>query len=744
MFENRTIAVKLMLGSGLAIALVLLLTNGVLIFQSRDRIEKLTFNRAETEARAIAAGLNADLANLSGSVVAFGDLIENGRTNGTLDRKLITGQLQSLGNRNPTVFGSWFAETPNQFDGQADKFRGDLASGSNAAGQFQPYWIRENGKLKLTAATTMADQLVVDEWYQLPTTTGKPAITNPYIEPDAGNLLMTSIATPVLVGGKQLGVVGVDIDLASIAKATAALHPFETGHVYLLSQSQSWLSAPDDKLLMKAYAGTGAAEIAAAMDSGKADVISGITDPSGAAVYRVAYPFDITGLNARWMVVVDVPASEISSVVNSQTWMMAAGGLLMLCAVLGALLVAVRFFVRQPLNALVRDVGHLSHGDYEIPVSGQGRGDEIGSVATALESFRHALSDARTLEAVSARERAETQAESNRTEADRLAAADLLRHVVASVGRGLASLSDGDLSHRITDDFPGEYAALKQHFNTALTSLEDAIIGLNATIHNINSGTNEISRSAEDLAQRTEQQAASLEETAAALNEITEQVNHSADNARVAATTVRTACSDAEASGDIVRKAITAMNGIESSSQEVSSIIGVIDEIAFQTNLLALNAGVEAARAGEAGKGFAVVAQEVRELAQRSAKAAKEIKTLIGASGMQVKEGVALVGSAGEALARIAGQVMKVNGLVAEISSSASEQATGLREINNAMNQMDQVTQQNAAMVEETTAASMILNEEANHLKATAARFTTSGSRAAPSYPQQASRARAS
>src|SRR5690606_31894959 len=217
--------------------------------------------------------------------------------------------------------------------------------------------------------------------------------------------------------------------------------------------------------------------------------------------------------------------------------------------------------------------------------------------------------------------------------------------------------------------------------------------------------------------------AASLEETAAALDEITATVNRTADGARQASRVVQTARNEAEASGAVVSDAVAAMTAIEQSSNQIGAIIGVIDEIAFQTNLLALNAGVEAARAGDAGRGFAVVASEVRALAQRSADAAKEIKTLITASGRQVEQGVALVGQTGQALGRIVAEVAEIDGLMSEISASAQEQATGLQQVNTAVNQMDQVTQQNAAMVEESTAASHSLAQEADVLAASVARF---------------------
>nr|WP_172691265.1 PAS domain-containing methyl-accepting chemotaxis protein [Agrobacterium radiobacter]ASK45834.1 chemotaxis protein [Agrobacterium radiobacter] len=277
----------------------------------------------------------------------------------------------------------------------------------------------------------------------------------------------------------------------------------------------------------------------------------------------------------------------------------------------------------------------------------------------------------------------------------------------------LNSLADGDLAQQIEKPFIPSLERLRTDFNAASEKLKRAMTLVSENAGAISSGSNEIRSAADDLASRTEQQAASIEETAAALEEITTTVNDSSRRAEEAGQIVARARDHAEHSGQVVRDAIGAMEQIEKSSREITNIIGVIDEIAFQTNLLALNAGVEAARAGEAGKGFAVVAQEVRELAQRSANAAKEIKTLINASGTQVENGVGLVTRAGSALQEIAEQVRDINTNVVAIVEAAREQSNALGEINKAVNSVDQGTQQNAAMVEEQTAASHSLAREA-------------------------------
>jgi len=314
-------------------------------------------------------------------------------------------------------------------------------------------------------------------------------------------------------------------------------------------------------------------------------------------------------------------------------------------------------------------------------------------------------------------------AEAARVKASEDAKAEERGRVVGSIGGALARLADNDLTSRMPDGLPSAYAELKVDFDGAIERLGEAFGGVRAATDAVHSSAREINAAANDLARRTEQQASNLEQTAAAIGQVTNAVAENAEGAKRARLVVRAAGEDAARGAEIVGRAVEAMGAIEKSSQQVSQIIGVIDEIAFQTNLLALNAGVEAARAGEAGRGFAVVASEVRALAQRSAEAAKEIKALISTSTAQVSEGVALVGDTGGALQRIEGQMTEINEVVAAMASSVEEQATSLREIAAAVSNMDQMTQQNAAMSEEASAASQSLALESERLAQLVGRF---------------------
>ena len=380
------------------------------------------------------------------------------------------------------------------------------------------------------------------------------------------------------------------------------------------------------------------------------------------------------------------------------------------------------------LQLAMLDIANGRDANIELDTT---RRDEIGEMARAVQVFRDNTQRARVLEHQTAAARDEADSERSRSEAGRIATAQQTDEVVHLLGDGLARLSDGDLTTRLSR-FPAGYEKLEADFNAAVAKLEIAMTSISTTGAAIGLGASEISNASDDLSRRTEQQAASLEQTAASLEEITATVKKTAEGARFARQTVDKARSEAEHSGRIVRDAVDAMSGIEKSSSEITQIIGVIDEIAFQTNLLALNAGVEAARAGEAGRGFAVVASEVRALAQRSAEAAKQIKALISTSTTQVASGVSLVGQTGDALSLIVKQVSEIAVIVTEIAGSAQEQSTGLDEVNTAVNQMDQITQQNAAMVEEATAASHALRQEAQQLGDLMGRFRTTKQEIAP------------
>jgi methyl-accepting chemotaxis protein len=393
---------------------------------------------------------------------------------------------------------------------------------------------------------------------------------------------------------------------------------------------------------------------------------------------------------------------------------------------------AVRAWIVAPVKGLQGIMDRLSSGDLQAKVTGADRRDEIGGMARAVQVFKDAGIEKQRLEAEAEAQRVAAEQERQRTEAERAAAAKQQEFVVHSVATGLEKLSSGDLLFRLTAEFGGEYEKLRGDFNEAMGKLQQTMQAIAANTQGVRSGAEEITQASDDLSRRTEQQAASLEETAAALDQITATVRRTAEVANEARDLVSTSKEDAERSGEVVRQTVGAMDGIETSSKQITNIIGVIDEIAFQTNLLALNAGVEAARAGDAGRGFAVVATEVRALAQRSADAAKEIKALISASGAQVATGVKLVSETGHALGRIVTQVSQLNGLVVELAASAKEQSTGLGEVNTAVNQMDQVTQQNAAMVEEATAASHGLSGEAQELARLVGQFRIGESVAPP------------
>jgi methyl-accepting chemotaxis protein len=402
-------------------------------------------------------------------------------------------------------------------------------------------------------------------------------------------------------------------------------------------------------------------------------------------------------------------------------------GLIMTAIALAVMALAI-FGIARPIGRITGAMRTLAEGHTDLDIPYVGKRDEIGTMAASVEIFRQAALRNNQLEreAEEARSRADLERKQAQQQAE-ADAAERLHTATAGLAEGLKRLATGDVAFQLDKPFSAEFEPLRHDFNTSVAQLGATLSAITVSIGVIDNSSQEISGGAKDLSQRTEHQAASLEETAAALDEITVNVANSSRRSEEAQKVAVAANRSAEDSARIVNHAEEAMRRIETSSEQISGIIGVIDEIAFQTNLLALNAGVEAARAGDAGKGFAVVAQEVRELAQRSARAAKEIKGLIQNSSNEVNGGVTLVRDAGRALGTIVSFIGEINEHMHSIATSSREQAIGLSEVNSAVNGMDQLTQQNAYMVQQSHVSSTSLAEEAAKLRDLVARFRLPG-----------------
>ncbi|MFM2281643.1 MAG: hypothetical protein RLZZ444_3874 [Pseudomonadota bacterium] len=689
-----------------------------------------TLNGAFDAARTMARGFEALAATEA-----------KGGVPSSLRRALFNDILLNVLEDNPGFNGTYSAWEPNALDGHDAVFTGKRDLGSDATGRFLPYWTRDaNGKIALQPLVEYDSRdlhpngVMKGGWYIGPQEGKGESILDPlpYIV-QGKNVFLATMSSPLTIDGTFRGVVGADFDLAFVQKLAEKVQASLYGgkvsveiisHMGLIVASSE---RPD--------------AIGRPFDENRPELTSFLKTAQTARnsvelddqTFRAFAPIQIGRTKTPWSVMISVPKpvaladalaldSELAERNGFDTLMQAVvSAVIVLAGMLGMWLVARS--ISGPISSMTGAMRRLADGDTSTDIPGMDRVDEIGRMAGTVAVFR-----ANAIE----KERIEQEAEANRSlsETERLAreaqkareAADS-QFVVDQLAEGLAKLADGDVAYRLDRPFVDHLDSLRHDFNNSVGRLQSALQNVAENARAIDGGANEIRSAADDLSRRTEQQASSLEETAAALEEITTTVKDSARRAEEAGALVNRTRKGAEKAGDIVRSAVAAMKHIEKSSLEISNIIGVIDEIAFQTNLLALNAGVEAARAGDAGKGFAVVASEVRELAQRSANAAKEIKSLIMTSGDQVRNGVALVDDTGQSLEAIVDEVKQINRLVEAIVESSREQSSGIQEINGAVNLMDQSTQQNAAMVEQSTAASHSLAREAAALNALIGQF---------------------
>jgi len=410
---------------------------------------------------------------------------------------------------------------------------------------------------------------------------------------------------------------------------------------------------------------------------------------------------------------------------SAWAWRLVPIGLVAVLVAIGFSFWMVRRSVVTPLEGIVQEVGKLTHGNFEVALPGLERKDEIGQMARAVLVFRDAGLEKIRLEEEAAEQREKSDEERrNSVEVQAMTAAEQAQ-VVRALADGLGKLSEGDLTSRLGEGFADSYKQIKDDFNATVSQLQDTIAAIAAATREVAGTAAEISSSTTDLSQRAEEQAASLEQTTASMEQMSATVKKNAEHARQANSFAAGTRAVADRGGAVVAQAVAAMARIEESSRKISDIISVIDEIARQTNLLALNAAVEAARAGEAGRGFAVVASEVRSLAQRSSQAAKDIKDLITNSSVQVQDGVELVNRAGASLTEIVDSIRHVVEIVSQIADASSLQATGIDQINAALAQMDEITQQNSALVEQNAAAAKALEQQSHAMDQRVSIFRT-------------------
>lgn len=672
----KSLSTRLSARAAMAIAIMVVSCSGVTAFLFEQSARDNAREMGRIAAAQTAADVRSQFEHPMGVTGAMRDAIAAARRQGVRDRGFHDGILEATLRGNPALLATWTGWEPNAFDGRDSQYAD--TPNHDATGRFMPYWHRSGSG---TTHEPLVDYTKSGpgDYYLLAQRSGKPVLIEPYeYKVDGKIVLMTSIAMPVLENGKGVGVVGIDLALDDLQKRIAALDvPFD-GRVTVLSARR-----------LQAYTAD-KAQLGKPADAAQ-ETVGIVDDPELGSVLRVEAPVHFSGFDAPWHVRVDLPMNKVMATARWIELVLLLSALIMIGGLAWVVRRAATKIVGAPLDALGAEMVALAEGDLSPALRNDEDADELVRMRNALDVFR----------ANAITKQADDQEQAS---------------AVQSIATSLARLADGDLTARLDGQFDGVFLQLQTDFNAALERVETTMRAVAESASAVTNGSGEIRAASEDLSQRTEQQAAGLEEVTAAIGEIAHKVTETSNSARQTSDVVRAFRSEIETSGTVIRRAIDAMSGIERSSSEIAEIVSVIDAISFQTSLLALNAGVEAARAGDAGKGFAVVASEVRALAQRSSDAASDIKLRISGSTEQVKTGVALVGEMDEALERIVSRIAEIGNLADAITAGAQEQSLRVNEVNVNVRQMDSFTQQNAAMVEESTAASRHLASQANHL----------------------------
>ncbi|GMM62297.1 methyl-accepting chemotaxis protein [Novosphingobium pituita] len=684
-------------------------------------------NRADAEARFIKSELDTAFDAARNMANSFEQMAAPGASGTPMGerRAQFNAVLRNVLEHNPRFNGTYSAWEPNGLDGNDGAHVNDTAMGSDATGRFLPYWTRAaNGNIAIQplveydSSARHPNGLVKGAWYINPHNTHRENLLGPlpYIV-QGKQVYLATMSVPVMINGQFRGVAGADYNLDFLQTLANQVSKSLYG-------GKSTVAVINDSGLIVANSANpatigGAASQANPAWANSASIIAAgksvVLDDPKSENLQVYAPIRIGRVDASWAVLISVPRAMVMADAQllSDQLGRRSGVDTLLQLVIGMGIAAVAIFmtwrmassVAQPISGCAQFAEGIAQGNLNQQLAIE-QADEVGTLAEALRKMQH---DLRTSIERTTQDQAST------------------RLVVDTVSKNLERLANGDLTAQIVENFSPEFADVKRHFNGAVSSLHRIMRSVEDSSRTISIGVGEINQASIDLANRTETGAARLEQTASAMNSVTAIVRKTAENAAEARRAIISTDQQAVDGGGVVRNAVTAMGEIERSASEINQIIGVIDGIAFQTNLLALNAGVEAARAGDAGKGFAVVASEVRSLAMRSAEAAQDIKNLINASSQQVTQGVTLVAETGSALEHIIEQIGGLRKTIDEIANSAEVQARDLAEINTVVSEMERMTQQNAAMVEESTAAARSLNDQARTLDSAIGRFNMGG-----------------
>jgi methyl-accepting chemotaxis protein len=689
-FARLSVAGKLLLVSGIAIVTLLTVGFSLIVSETRGVVSTLSGGEANGAAEAEAAHVAEKLGGIAASAQALAIALSGDGS----DRATVVRELRPFVDTSPLALGAWYI---GEASGDDANHKGE--QGSSPAGHFMPYWVRQGDQVVLDP---VADDTGYDQpYYKQAHDAGQSTLVEPYSYTTNGAAMtMASFAFPVKQGGRVVGVAGMDVGLDTISADLAKVKPLGVGRVMLVSAGGTWVAHPDAAKRMKPYADDGKDTLATVLKGGKAESFA-YRDADGVNWVRFLAPVQIGKVGTSWAVAVDVPAATISAPATSLGWKLVITGLLVAAGVLTALLYATRRVVGGPVGRVSQTVDRLAKGE-DLVVPETDRADEIGTLARAADVFRKAAAERTAAEARNAAEQ---------------------REVTTKVGAGLSALREGDLTARIDGAFPPAYAELKTNFNDAMAHLGQLIGAVTESAHGIRTGSSEIAQASEDLARRTEGAAASLEETSAALVQIDTRLKA---NSETASDTVQRADGAIAVVGNgrgIADEAVQAMTRVSESAKGIDGVIEGLDKIAFQTRVLAMNAAVEAGRAGEAGRGFAVVADLVSALAMRAEEEAGRARDQLTATQTDIGAAVDMVQKVDGALADISGEVSAVHQLLDRMVADNRAQALAIGEISSAVSAMDTSTQQNAAMVEETSAAARNLQTESDGLAEKAAAF---------------------